>query len=71
MTNNQALATARTLRVRLESVQARLDELPPPQKGPTLRSARTLTALCLTDAEELCVFLELLQEQTLYTGAKP
>jgi len=68
VTNSQALGTARTLRVRLESVQSRLDELPSRDHTTQVRSARTLTALCLTDAEELCRFLEELQERTLNPG---
>jgi len=68
VTNSQALGTARTLRVRLESVQSRLDELPSRDHTTQVRSARTLTALCLTDAEELCQFLEELQQKTLNPG---
>lgn len=71
MTNSQALITAQTLRIRLTSIQSNLDDLAALNKNRCLHSSRTLTALALTDAEELCAFLEALAERTLNPGATP
>jgi len=71
MTNSQALGTARTLRVHLESIQAHLDQIPQHPNTPTLRAARTLTAISLDNALELETFLEELQERTLNPKEEP
>jgi len=65
MTNSKALGTARTLRVHLQSIQARLDMVPPTTDNPSMGSAKALLKLSLQDATELERFLEELQEKTL------
>lgn len=71
MTNSQALATARNMRLRVEAIQNGLDMIARDYNSPSMSSARHFTELAHTDAEELCEFLDRLSELTLNQGGTP